>query len=472
VSVSVLGVDAYQLTTLVAHASLGRLDHEVAMAFFFRSLPPQRNYVVFAGLPHVLAWCAALRFGEEDLAVLEGHDVLGPALRRHPEVLEHLRSLDGFRGEVQALPEGTLAFAGPARDTAGHPVEAGEAPLWLYTPLLQVRTDLVRAKLLETPWLSRVNFLSMVASKASRVVSAAAGRPVLEFGARRTHPDAAVDVAYAAHLAGCTATSNVAAGARWGIPSRGTMDHFAVQASEQPGAPVADTERAFFAAFGALYPESSVMLVDTYDTERGLRGAARAAGARLGGVRLDSSVTPASVRRAREILAEEGSPHAQIVVSDSLDEWKVQALAAAGADAFGVGENIACSPDAATGVGAVAKLVVNGYGKITMKLSRGSGKASLPGLVQVWRTADHDLVGLADEPGPPGGRALLSAVWSGNAPVGELPSLAESRAWVAAQVAALPRHLRDLRTDHGRPWPLVVSDRLLELVRRLEREAA
>lgn len=466
-----LGVDVYQLTTLCVHATLGQLEQRLAMALFFRDLPPRRNYVVFAGLRQILEWCEGLHFDDQDLDLLRRHRQLGPGIEGHPEVLEALRATAGFEGEIDAIPEGTLAFAGPGRTTSGERLALEGQPLLLYTPLIQVRTDLVRAKLLETPWLSRVNHLSMVATKAARIVSAAAGNPVLEFGQRRTHPQAAVDASYAAYLGGCAATSNLAAEARYGIPALGTMDHFAVQASERPGFPPGAGELRFFEAFVGEFPETHTLLVDTYDTERGLRQAARAGGDRLRAVRLDSAVTPESVRRARAVLDAEGSPQAKVFVSDRLDEWRVRELALAGADGFGVGENLVCSTDAAAGVGAVAKLVINGYGKLTMKFTRGSSKASLPGMLQVWRAEDHDLVGLADEAGPNGAVALLQPVWRGRAPVGALPSVAESREHVAAQVARLPAHLRALETEHGRPWPLVASDRLVDLIGRLKKEA-
>ncbi len=463
-----LGIDAYQFTTLAAHAAAGRLDHTVTMSFFFRAMPAHRNYVVFAGLRPLVEHACALAFDEADLRAVAHHPILHATLERHPELAARLRALAGFAGDIDALPDGTLAFAGPGLREDGSPFVVDGIHIKLYTPLVQARTDLVRAKLIETPWLSRINYASMVASKAARVVEAAAGKPVIEFGGRRTHPAAAVDAAYAAYLAGCIGSSNVAAFVKWGVPCFGTMDHFAVQAAEYPGVPPTESERELFCDFVREFPSSGILLVDTYDTERGIANAVRASEGRLTGVRLDSNVTPATVRRARELLDSLGADHAQIWVSDQLDEYRVAALAPL-ADGFGVGENITCSPDAASGIGAVGKIVTNGYGKPTMKVSRGSGKATLPGALQAYRFHDHDLIALADEPAPSGGRALLHPVWRGGAPV-EQPSLVASREYVRAELAGLPPSLRALEPA-PRPWALVASDRLAHEVERLVKEA-
>ncbi|MCS6913497.1 MAG: hypothetical protein RMK29_08905 [Myxococcales bacterium] len=481
-SLATLGVDVYQLTTLLAHARQGRVTAEgtgqqVRMAFFFRKLPRQRNFVVTAGLRSIVEHCQSLRLSEDELRTIREHPLLRPALAG-PEgraVLRALESLDGFVGEIDAVAEGTLSFAGPARLTGGEPALAAGVPLSAYTPLLQVRTDMVLAKLIETPWLCRLNHMSMVASKAARVVLAArydgVDRPVIEFGQRRTHPAAAIDAAYAAYLAGCRATSNLAATHVYGIPSVGTMDHFAVQAAERAELPLGETEASFFRTFCELFPHAATLLVDTYDTWGGIGRAVQAGGERLHGVRIDSNVTPETIQRARALLAELGAPHVTLFVSDALDEWRVRELARAGADGFGVGENITCSPDAAAGVGAVGKLVENGYGKRTMKISRGSGKTTLPGPLQAYRYSDHDLLALAEEAVPAGGRPLLQPLWRGRAPVAPLPPLEELRARVRADIDALPPHLRGLETDHGQPWTLVLSDGLYGLIQRLLGEA-
>ncbi|HZS40437.1 MAG TPA: hypothetical protein VFF06_26575 [Polyangia bacterium] len=468
-SLSTLGLDAYQLTTLVAHADADRLAQRVVMSFFFRKLPAARNYVVFCGLRSIVEHARQMRFEPDELRTLTGHPLIGPALTARPSLIEALRGLDGFAGDIDALPEGTIAFAGPALSSDGKPISIFGAPLKIYTPMLQVRTDMMRAKLIETPWLCRINHMSMVASKAARVVGAAAGKPVLEFGTRRTHPAAAIDAAYAAYLAGCAGTSNLAAQHVYGVPATGTMDHFAVQACARPDVPVGETEQESFAGFYHAFPAAATLLIDTYDTERGIRRAVAATGGRLQGIRMDSNVTPESVAEARALLDELGATHAKIFVSDALDEWRVRGLARL-ADGFGVGENISCSPDSATGIGAVAKLVVNGYGQLTMKLSRGSGKATLPGELQVWRFADHDLVALEREAAPSGGRALLEPLWRDRELVRPLPPLDESRAYVRAQWQALPAHLRSIQPA-DEPWPLVASDGLVALIRQLAEAA-
>lgn len=473
-----LGIDAYQLTTLLTHADEGRLDQEVSMAFFFRRMPKNRAFVLFSGLRRILEHAEQMRIDEGELAALKDHSAIGPALAARADVVERLRSLRGFVGSIDAMPEGSVAFAGPASRTDGSPLVIGGAPLSIYTPLLQVRTDMLRAKLIETPWLGFTNHMSMVASKAARVVLAAKGKSVMEFGQRRTHPAAALDATWAAWVAGIQATSNVAAFARWGIAATGTMDHFALQAAERNGVSRADSERAFFAAYAKTFAGlPTTMLVDTYDTERGIEHAVEATKGTAGGlgaVRIDSNVTPESMVRARKLLADLGSPETKIYVSDGLDEHRVAELHDL-VDGFGVGENIVCSPDAATGVGAVAKLVVNGYGAVTMKVAKGSGKATLPGELQVWRFADHDLVALASEPSPGrDARKMLDAVWRGSkrtAGTDARADLAIARSRANEEIGSLPEELRTLDPKAAGKRKLVASDALAAEIDRLVGEA-
>jgi len=441
-------IDLYQLTSLVSHFDAGRAHLPVTMSFFSRRLPqsldgdPVRGFLVFAGLRRCLEWLEAARFDGARLATLEAHPMLGPALRARPglrALLEDWR----FRGRIEAPPEGTPLWAGRAKGPDGLIDVDGVRPS-AQCPYLMVRTDLLTAKLIETPLLSIINHMTMVASKAARVVAAAGARAVLEFGSRRTHPEAAVDAAYAAYVAGCAGTSNVEAHHRYGVPVLGTMDHFAIQSWEAPGVPRHETERAFFEAFHGSFPDNSIMLVDTYDSygpETGIPAAVAATGGALSGIRLDSRITADNIRKARRMLDALGAPQATIVVSGGMDEHSIAALGDAPVDAFGVGERIVTSPDAPVGVGAVGKLC-EVDGRPSMKLSRGSGKATLPGRVQVFREDGVDTVARADE--ALAGEPLLRTVWTAAGPM-KLPSAAEVRDHCRASVAALPAAAREAR---------------------------
>ena len=254
-SLDTLTVDAYQLTTLVAHADAGRTQAAVAMAFFFRKLPRNRNYVLFCGLRQILEHAAAMRFDAREIETLLGDPLLGPALRARPELVAALRALDGFDGEIDALPEGTPAFAGPALRSDGTPVHR--------------RRDAHRHL-----HAAHAGAHRSVARQADRDAVARAHQPHehggVEGGARRRGGarQAGARVRRAPHasggggrrqlrgldLAGCAATSNVAALRRWGVPIAGTMDHFFVQATEQIGEKWPDSERDAFAQFYRAFP--------------------------------------------------------------------------------------------------------------------------------------------------------------------------------------------------------------------------
>jgi nicotinate phosphoribosyltransferase len=459
-------IDLYQLSSLVAHWDAGMAQTPVTMSFFSRRLPldgdrnPVRGYLLWVGLRRCLQWLADGRFDAARVHTLCAHPMLGPALRVRPDLVEALAQWR-FSGTIDAPAEGTPLFAGRATTVDGTPINVDGVRPSAQTPYLVVQTDLLSAKLIETPLLSIINHMTMVASKASRVVAAAGDRAVLEFGQRRTHPEAAVDAAYAAYIAGCAGTSNVEAHHRYGVPVLGTMDHFAIQAWERVGEPRHETEGAFFAAFHRAYPDHSVLLVDTYDTYGPLTGipaAVKATDGQLAGIRLDSLITAENIRRARKMLDDLGAPQAKIVVSGGMDEYSIAALGDAPADAFGVGERIVTSPDAPVGVGAVGKLC-EVAGQPTMKLSRGSGKASLPGRVQVFRDGGRDRVVRLGETAP--GRPLLETVWDDDGPR-ELPPASAVRDHARASVAELPDDAREPRRV-----TVPVSDALVQLIEDL-----
>lgn len=441
-------IDLYQLTSLVSHFDAGRAHLPVTMSFFSRRLPkalddaPVRGFLVFAGLRRCLEWLEEARFDRGRIEALLAHPMMGPALKKRPDLRALLEDWR-FHGRIEAPAEGTPLWAGRAVGPDG-PIDVDGVRPSAQCPYLVVRTDLITAKLIETPLLSIINHMTMVASKASRVVAAAGERAVLEFGGRRTHPEAAVDAAYAAYIAGCAGTSNVEAHHRYGVPVLGTMDHFAIQSWERPGVARHESEQAFFEAFYGAFPDNSIMLVDTYDSYGPLTGipaAVKATGGKLSGIRLDSRITADNIRKARAMLDDLGAPQATIVVSGGMDEHSIAALGDAPVDAFGVGERIVTSPDAPVGVGAVGKLC-EVDGRPSMKLSRGSGKATLPGRVQVFREGGVDTVARADE--ALAGEPLLHPVWTADGPV-KLPTPAEVRAFCRASVAALPAEAHEPR---------------------------
>ncbi|GGG45353.1 nicotinate phosphoribosyltransferase [Caldovatus sediminis] len=410
-----LFTDLYELRMARAYLALGMERETAVFSLFARRLPRGRNFLLACGIEDLLDTLAALRFAPEDLDHLR-------ALGEFPE--EFLRWLAGFRfsGAIHAVPEGTPVFA--------------------EEPILEVVAPMAEAQLVETLAMNQVGLQTLLASKAARVVAAAAGRPVVDFGSRRAQGlDAAVAGARAFHLAGVAATSNVLAGARHGIPVAGTMAHSFVQAF--------DSEAEAFRAYARLYPET-ILLVDTYDTAEGVRrvvALARELGDafRVRGVRLDSGDLLALSREARAILDAAGLRQVQVFASGGLDEERIAALLAAGApiDAFGVGTDMSVSADAPALDLAYKLTAYAGVGRT--KLS--AGKRILPGRKQVFRRfrdgeAEEDVIARAEEALP--GEPLLRPLMRDGRRLHPRPALAQARAETAARVAALPARLRAL----------------------------
>lgn len=430
--------DLYQLTMLQAYLEEGLADDAV-FSLYFRTLPEGRGYMVAAGLEDALTYLEELRFHDEHLAYLR--DSLGLSSR----VSDWLASFR-FEGDVWAVPEGTPVF----------PDE----------PLLEIKAPLPAAQLVETFVLNQIHLQTVLASKASRVVMAARGSPVVDFGLRRIHgADAGLKSARAFHIAGVAATSNVLAGYTYGVDVTGTMAHSYVEAH--------DDEEDAFAAFSRVWPRTT-LLVDTYDTLEGVRRVVELARERgddfqVRAIRLDSGDLDALSRSARAILDDAGLERVQIIASGGLDEHKVAALTSAGApiSAFGVGTGMGVSDDAPS-LDAAYKLVEYA-GRGRMKTS--TGKATLPGRKQVFRVeqegrADHDVIARADEPLP--GRPLLAKVMEGGRrlPAGEV-SRDDARALCARELAALPDDVMVLGRVQ-RPYRVEVSAALEEERRSVE----
>jgi nicotinate phosphoribosyltransferase len=427
-----LHCDQYELTMAQSFLHAGR-DGEVTFELFVRSLPPNRGYLIAAGLEQALAYLEGLRFEPADLEWLARQGIY------QEDFLDHLAALR-FGGRVEAIAEGTVVGA--------------------EVPLLRVTARRIEATLVESALLAIVNHQTMIASKAARIVDAADGRPVWDFSLRRLHgPDAALGVARAAYIAGAAGTATAVAGRRLGIPTTGTMAHHYVLAFGPGG------ERAAFEAFLREYPGLAVLLVDTYDTERGVLNAiaaSAATGVPLAGVRIDSGDLAEHARSARRMLDDAGMQAARIIASNDLDEYRIAALVRGGApvDAFGVGTMLGTSADAPS-LGGVYKLVAQceeGVDRPVMKLS--TAKHTDPGIHQVFRDDGRgDVVGLADEPLP--GRPLLERVMEAGRTCVTLPPLEVVRAHCLAEREALPAAVR--RVDDPQPWPVRRSPRLLAL---------
>ncbi|MDR7421890.1 MAG: nicotinate phosphoribosyltransferase [Armatimonadota bacterium] len=432
-------VDLYELAMADSYLR-GGMNDRATFALFVRSLPPNRAFLVSAGLETALAGLEDLRFTDATIAYLAGLGLFSDAF------LAYLRAFR-FTGDVRAIPEGEVFF----------PPE----------PLLEVSGPRIEAQIVETFLLNTLNYQVMVASKAARAVLAARGRGVVDFSPRRDHgADAALKAARAAYLAGCTGTSNVLAGLHYGIPVVGTMAHSYVMSFSD--------ELEAFRAFARDFPTNAVLLIDTYDTLQGARHAATvgremaARGARLRGVRIDSGDLAAHSRAVRAILDEAGLRDARIVLSGDLNEHRIAALLAQGAavDAFGVGTELGTSADAPS-IGGVYKLVEDEKG-YRVKLS--TGKATLPGRKQVWRQLDAegqpvgDLLALADEPGPPEAAPLLVEVMRHGRRTWAEP-LGESRRRCTERLANLPEELRQL--DDGMAYHVALSPALQALRARM-----
>ncbi|MFF9011667.1 nicotinate phosphoribosyltransferase [Streptomyces sp. NPDC014870] len=421
--------DLYEVTMALSYLREG-MRAPATFSLFVRDLPPGRGFLVAAGLEPGLDYLSRFRVSRSD--VLE----FAEALRRPVEDLEPLHGLS-FDGQVRAVPEGRLVLAGE--------------------PLLEVTAPLPQAQLVETYLLSLVCHQTAVASKAARCVLAAAGRPLVDFSLRRDHgPEAGMQAARLCALVGFAGTSNVAAATRYGIPASGTMAHSYVEtfASEEDA----------FRAFARTHPGPVTLLVDTYDTDRGVATAARVLNDLwLGpgcGIRLDSGDLGALSRRARSALDAAGLRDVQIIASGGLDEYAVAALVRdrAPIDVFAVGTKVGTTADAPY-LDAVYKLVEYD-GRPVMKLS--SAKVTAPASKQVFRGPGfRDVIGLAHEQPPEATEPLLQTMMHGGLRTERPDTLAAARARFDADLAALPEVARRIE-DPVAPVS-VMSNRLSAL---------
>jgi nicotinate phosphoribosyltransferase len=435
--------DFYELTMCAGYFWKHR-NETATFDLFIRRLPPNRSYFVFAGLEQILFFLQSMHFTREQLEYLGKRQL-------NDDFLDYLKDFR-FTGEVWAVPEGTVVF----------PEE----------PLIRVTAPIIEAQIIETFLLNTVNLQTTLTTKAARVVTAATGKSVVEFGLRRTQgTDAGMKAARCSYLAGASGTSNVLAGMLYGIPVFGTMAHSYVM--------FFDTEIEAFRAFAEAFPDTSTFLIDTYDDIKGAENAAIVAkemekkGHRLNAVRLDSGDMIAISRSVREILDKNGLGHVQILASGDLDEYKVDRLIRRGAkiDAFGVGTRMSTSADRPY-VDVVYKL----SGKVeddtfmpAMKLSK--RKITLPGRKQVFRLKDRkgkfirDVIGLEGERVE--GEPLLEKVMDKGKLIRTLPSLEEARSCAKKNLSQLPDKYRKLR--NAQRYPVEHSPKLRKIKRELAR---
>jgi nicotinate phosphoribosyltransferase len=398
--------DHYELTMLHAALRDGTADRHCVFEVFARRLPTGRRYGVVAGTGRLVEAVLDYRFGDQEIEYLRDHDVVDPATA---EWLSRYR----FTGDIDGYAEGELFYPG--------------------SPILTVSGSFAECVVLETLVLSVLNFDCAVAAAAARMVTAARGRPIIEMGSRRAHEQAAVASARAAYLAGFAATSNLAAGRRYGIPTAGTAAHAFTL--------LHDDERAAFASQVAALGKQTTLLVDTYHIGEGIRRAIAVAGPGLGAIRIDSGDLSALAQQSREQLDALGAVDTKIIVSGDLDEYAIAALAAEPVDVYGAGTAVVTGSGAPT-AGLVYKLVeVDGRPVV----KRSEHKATVGGRKTAVRrhkptgTATEEVVVSQGTPEPaPHDRALQRPYLRRGEPAADLPDLAASREHLRRGLVAVP----------------------------------
>jgi len=425
---SALSTDLYELTMIGGYYATG-LSERATFDLFVRQLPPTRGYLVAAGLEQALDFLESLRFRSDEIDFLR----TVPALANLPssffdDYLPQLR----FTGDVWAFDEGT--------------------PMFAQEPIVRVTAPLAEAQLVETALIAETMFPTSVASRASRIIEAADGRGVMEFGARRPHGiDAGIRAARAAYIAGFGSTSIVEAGKRFGIPLSGTMAHSWVMA-------FADEMRAF-ATYADVLGEAA-FIIDTYDTVKAAEAIA-ASGLKPKAVRIDSGDVIATSRQVRRIFDQHGLRDTAIVVSGDLDETRVAEIVAAGAPvaAFGVGTAVSTSSDAPALSGVYKLAEIERDGQFVAVLKKSPGKRTYPGRKQVWRVvkdgvAVEDVIAVESDHPPDGAQPLLKQVMRGGVRLSR-PTLLEIREHCRQQVSLLPEDIR--RLDRSESYPVRIT---------------
>lgn len=441
--ISPLLTDLYELNMVQAYLDRGE-DKEAVFEFFVRRLPARRGFLLASGLEEALIYLETLSYSPEDI------DWLKHTGRFHDNLLDYLKAFR-FTGDVDAIPEGTVCFP--------------------HEPLLRITAPLPMAQIVETRIINLMHFNTLIASKAARMVLAAPGKILSDFGLRSAHgAEAGLFSARASYIAGFSSAANVLAGVRYGIPVAGTMAHSYIQ--------VHTDEAQAFEDFARTRPNGVILLIDTYDTEQGARKVVelapklKADGITIFGVRIDSGDLIAHSRKVRKILDDGGLKDVIILVSGGINEDVLLQMKAENApiDGFGIGVNLDSSIDAPS-LDCAYKL--QEYAGIPRR-KRSEGKATWPGRKQVWRAYDLDgrMAGdvLSIETDKHPGETLIVPVMRDGKRLAPPPSLDEIRARAARDLARLPEPLR--RLEQGVTYPVKVADALMKLADEADRHTA
>jgi nicotinate phosphoribosyltransferase len=443
-----LVIDLYELTMSAGYFS-NNYNHYSTFELFIREMPRNRSYLVNAGLDQAIEYLLNLNFTANDIDYLRSLKVFQQVNSKFWEYLEDFR----FSGDVWGIPEGQIVFPGE--------------------PLLRVSAPIIEAQIVETFLLASYNFQTLIASKAARVVQAAQldgkKRGVMEFGSRRAHgPQASVLAARASYIAGCIGSSNVLAGQRFKIPVFGTAAHSWTMAFP--------SEIEAFKSYYKVFPESTILLIDTYNIENGARNAVKT-GRGIRGVRIDSGDLAVESRKVRQILDDAGMKDVTIVVSGDLNENKIRKLVEAGApiDSFGVGTQLATSEDAPS-LGGIYKLVEQEIdGKTRYRAKFSVNKATYPGKKQVYRLLDDsgnfikDIIGLENDQISEKHIELLKSIIKKGKLIYHSPSMEEIRNFFQDNFKSLGRKFTSF--DRPQTYPVTYSPNLTALFNSLKEES-
>jgi len=433
-----LATDLYELTMAAAYFE-NKETTEATFELFVRHLPNNRSYLIAAGLEQAVEYLRDLRFEKQHVEFLRNQPSLKDIDDGFFRYLQEFR----FTGDVWALPEGTVFFA--------------------KEPIMRITAPIIEAQIVETYLLSTINFQTLIATKASRVVQSARGRDIIEFGGRRAHGiEAALLAARSSYIGGCVGTSNVLAGYKFGIPIYGTMAHSFVMNYE--------TEEEAFSRFCKAFPSNPALLLDTYDT---VKGAQKAIPFKPSLVRLDSGDRFELSFEVRKILDEAGLNETKIFVSGDLNEYIIDDLTSKGApiDAFGVGTELVTSRDDPALPGIYKIVETRRDGRRNFRVKTSEGKRTLPGAKQVYRKFaangefEEDILALRDENPIPAGTPLLTQIFKRGNVIYNAPSIRAMRENALNNVSRLPLKYMDLKTIQ--PAPVVISPQLERLTESL-----